>query len=420
VTLAVILACGYRWSRKPQGFELNHVTLFSLGAALYWISPIVLGGLRPFAGEPAVGVWYAFFDSHTSLHRLVVYCAVIIGFQFAFVYGSWVGSHLRIPVPFAQVLPFERRYLAFLFLPVLVIALLYGVQLRNEFFSGYIARSENDLALRGPFTASTLALLNIAFLYAATRPLSSEKRWWANAYVAAFSIVAVLLLSLGGRLYVASALLMALVYYSTKVRPISRKSLLIGGAVTVAGAGMAGLVRVGGTVSLKGALINIASEPLFTSFSLLQFLSQSHFELWNSPKFLLSSLINLIPTGLLPGKAQYLLDPTAYGYVVYQPFGGLNSFFSLSINFGILGSLIPLFLLGLLLSVLRRQRAAPLQVMYCMLSGWLGFSFFRDDFSISIVKNMLEFSVLVPIGIAGLLHIVTIAAAANSAELVSQ
>ena len=45
--------------------------------------------------------------------------------------------------------------------------------------------------------------------------------------------------------------------------------------------------------------------------------------------------------------------------------------------------------------------------MYILISGFLVFTFYRDDFSISLVKNILQFSILTPIFIVVSAHILT-------------
>jgi hypothetical protein len=135
------------------------------------------------------------------------------------------------------------------------------------------------------------------------------------------------------------------------------------------------------------------------------------FELVNVPKFLVSDFVNLIPTVLLPGKAALLMDPNDYGYSVYTPLGALHSFFSFTINFGVIGTLPVMFGLGFGLRWLQiNGHLVLLRVLYVMLSSWLAFTFFRDPFTTSIVKNMFEFSILVPTLVIVAMHVITLAA----------
>ncbi len=67
-----------------------------------------------------------------------------------------------------------------------------------------------------------------------------------------------------------------------------------------------------------------------------------------------------------------------------------------------------MFAIGYFLAWLRKKSDVILyKVMYSMLSGWLIFTFFRDPFSVSIVKNMFEFSVLIPFVVIASMHRLT-------------
>jgi len=408
IALIVPLVGAYRSSVTPRGIVITHVSLFSFGAIFYWIIPIALGESRIFSSDSSLALWYAFFASHTSPATITSYLLIVTGFYLAFCAGSWCGRRLALPGVIVELFPFEPGFLV-LGLPFAVaVVAAYAFALRHQFFAGYSGLWNGDAGPRGSFTAAAMLLLDVAFLHVVMRR-PTRRRWWANIFVVSFALTSLLLLSLGGRLYVASAILMALVYRTQFVEKARTRTVILGGVLGVLGAGLTGIVRLGGALSITTLAANIASEPLFTSFSLIQFLSRQRFEWWNFPRFLLGDLINLVPTSLFPDKARYLLDPEAFGYVVFSPLGALNSFFSLTINFGVIGALIPLFALGLTLSLLQRQPAKLLRIVYSILTGWLAFTFFRDPFAVSVVKNMLEFGVLVPFGIVIGLHVLTVA-----------
>ena len=56
-----------------------------------------------------------------------------------------------------------------------------------------------------------------------------------------------------------------------------------------------------------------------------------------------------------------------------------------------------MFLFGAIMQFLSRKKNDIALVVYYMLCYCIPFSFFRDDFQTSIVKNMFEFSVIVPL-----------------------
>jgi hypothetical protein len=66
-----------------------------------------------------------------------------------------------------------------------------------------------------------------------------------------------------------------------------------------------------------------------------------------------------------------------------------------------------MFLLGYFLARLRRRLDLWSHVAYVLTCGWLPFTFFRDAFSISLIKNILEFSLLLPAAIIAISRFVT-------------
>jgi hypothetical protein len=86
------------------------------------------------------------------------------------------------------------------------------------------------------------------------------------------------------------------------------------------------------------------------------------------------------------------------GVPLFNPLGTVHSFLSFLANFGVFGSFGVFFLLGFALNLIKSGTRVPLlRVIYIMLSAQLAFTLWRDDFSLSFVKSMLEFSILIPI-----------------------
>ena len=67
------------------------------------------------------------------------------------------------------------------------------------------------------------------------------------------------------------------------------------------------------------------------------------------------------------------------------------------INFGLVGTALVMVLIGFFLRRLLMNATSPVRkTQYLMCSAFLVFSFFRDPFSVSLVKNFLEFSIVMP------------------------
>jgi hypothetical protein len=417
------LLWGLRAGASRQGLEVNHVLLFTFGYILYWIFPVTLGGLSILEAHPALRLWYEFYHAGEGHDSFTIYLLCALLLYSAFVVGSALGARLRLyqrETPVAG-LWFDHRLLVPCLLAAGVLAAVHAWLLRDQLFTGYIALQGPDTRARGTVAASSLFLLSLLLIRLARgngdglRPPDLVSRSTAP-YLIAYLVSVALLLGLGTRLNAVAGVLAVLTYwtvYRFRLKYLSAAVLVV---LLLAGAGLVGLLRLRSSISTLGILANLFGEPLFTSFSLFGFLGDERLPLLQFPRFLLGDLMNLVPTVIFPTKADFLVDPVDYGFTVFSPLGALNSFVSFMINFGLLGSLAFLFLLGAGMAVLKRQRAAPARVVYAMLSSALACTCFRDPFSVSLVKNMLEFSVLMPIGVWTTLHVISVAARAGRAR----
>lgn len=316
------------------------------------------------------------------------------------VYPAEMVARLRLRSRWENV-RFDVRVLNVFLLIGLALSAVFVVILRNDLFHGY----KDSLVYinagpRGTFVAVSEFLLAVSLLYVLyAKPLDQYKRFndvFKNHFMLSYLAVAILILSMGGRLYFVSTLIMMFIFRTVYYKPVAVRSLLISLVVMASGAGLIGSLRMGGKGGLLEVLGSVLVEPLGTSTSLLSFLAAARFELLNFPVLLMFDFTNLIPASLLPNKATLQLTPADLGYNAYSPLGAMHSASSFMMNFGMLGSLVVVFLLGFALSQLKKTRIGLFRVMYIMISGWLCFTFFRDPFSMSIVKSIFQFSILVP------------------------
>jgi hypothetical protein len=414
---ALAIGCAILASVTRRGLEVNHVLTFAVGYCFYWLLPIAVGVSGVFSDWPEVRWWMGFFEAARRSGHLETYLTYVVAIFVAYAAGSALGARVLLPVHrgVRVWLPFDRRLL-YAYLPIgVAAAAFYAAKLRDQLFAGYAGDYVAGGLARGTLAAASTFLLSLALLHRAYARDSTDRGrvgWYrrGDGFMLAYIASAALLVSLGVRLYVVATVFALMTFYSAYSAPLPLRRAVPALAALIVAAGAVGLLRQGTTFSPFAAAVNIVAEPMFTSFSLLDYVRRGDFPLWNAPRFLMSDIINLIPSAILPGKTQLLLRPEDYGYTVFAPLGAVSSFFSFMINFGLVGTLLFMFALGSALGVLRRLRDPLSRVIYSMLSACLAFTFFRDGFSVSLVKNMLEFSVLVPIAVAVSLHVVTEAA----------
>jgi hypothetical protein len=231
--------------------------------------------------------------------------------------------------------------------------------------------------------------------------ISSHPRF--TVLILPFAVGALFLMLIGSRLYVASFVLMFAAFRSLYIVPFSKKQVALAGLLMVALFGTVGALRVNSSIMDAG--FNVLLEPLLTSVSLVYFLRYDHLAWLAAPKYLISDFCNLLPSAIFPGKAALIRAPD-----VFSPLGALHSFVSFNFNFGLIGTAVFMFLLPASLRWIKARDKSPLyRTMYVMLSGWLAFTFFRDGFSISIVKDMVQHSILLPTAIVAFVKLIEIA-----------
>jgi oligosaccharide repeat unit polymerase len=374
----------FRRSVSEKGVEVNHVTLFTFGFLFYWILPIAAGAVSStLAGE----TWTYLFDSSQATPLYLAACFLS---YIAFVSGDLVAAAIFRPRAFTP-LPLNASALLILLIPATIAAAFMAYSLRSLLFQPYGMDLDAQRA-RGTMTAFVIPLGIIALFHISDNHNYGVRRLAMSGFVLPFLCGSVLLLYIGSRLYVVSFVLMFAVYLSCFVHRITPKRLVIAVVVVATLSGLIGVLRLHSGSSLADLGINIILEPMFTSLSLVHFLSYDHVAWINFPRYLISDFVNLIPTAILPNKADLIQFPE-----VYNPLGAMHSFVSFNYNFGILGTAAFMFVLSLTLRWLRTCSSRQLgKVCYVMLCGWLAFTFFRDPFSISLVKVMFQYSLIVP------------------------
>lgn len=365
--------------------EINHVLLFTLGYIAYWISPIALGIVFGATVEKVAGA--SWIDSFLNSNQTPLYLASCILIYSFFMMGDFLaGLHPRKAG--YNLRPIDTRLLFGISICGFILACGAIYRARSILFQGKYV-NDSDL-LGGTVASSAIFLFMIAIFYIAQSKTANLKHVLLNKYMLVFWPVGITLIVSGSRLYFISTLLMLFVYWTVYVRKMRIMAFIRTFGLAIAFMGLVGTIRLPGNE--QNILENIASEPLFTAFPLISFLQTHKILYFNYPVYLFSDLINLVPSVILPGKVELMKKIPD----IYSPLGALNSFVSFDMNFGVLGTAVVLFMFAYWMRRMCLRENLWAKTSYVLISGWMAFALFRDPFSVSIVKDILEFSILLP------------------------
>jgi hypothetical protein len=389
LAIAVALPCWYGFRRSVTGgrVEINHVTTFSFGFLFYWITPLAVRVLAPKTDFPLAALWAQWFRESF----ITPYALSCIALYLCFALGDSIGARRFPQGPPRVVTPVPRLVLALVTASGCALMLYSGYVMRANLFRHAEPGLVQVGVARGAVTACVILLGSVALMYSLAHPETPWRKLLMSGFFLPLLAGGVLLVALGSRLYVASLLLMFAIYQTTFRSKIKLRTLVVAGLLFAVFFGLVGTWREGSSAS--GAVFNVFLEPMEGSLSLVHHLRYKGIAWTNYPDLLLSHFVNLVPTLLLPNKVSILHKADAYG-----PLGGLHSFVSFNLNFGLLGTAVFWLLWPMMFRYFRSRMSGTLfATMYVMCSGWLAFSFFRDPFSISLVKLILEDSIIFPV-----------------------
>lgn len=380
-------------------YVIDHEKTFSLGYLMYWGFPILMGKFVEYidADWPeVVSFWYAYFQL-VDESNLMYYEIISVSFFISYMLGSYLGRREGGVVKYHEYISDRNPFLIILKLIYFITFVIMMYQLRNMIGTHYDWQS---VGAKSQLATLSIGALGLAILYTLNYSRIIKKiNALKNSYVALYFVISLGLMSMGGRIYFIAGIVAFCVACSVYISAFNKKWFVLGGFIVIIAMGViGGLLRSNGDASIGyRILVNILSEPILNSIGLFAYLETYDFSLVEFPKVLISKLLLLIPKGLCDNAKEYLiLDNTDTGFILDNTVGGTNSFYSFTINFGVLGSLGVIFLFGYFLAHMKGDRSLLGRTAYALISGFVTFQFFRDDFSISIVKCMIQDSIILP------------------------
>lgn len=367
-------------------YLIDHKILFFFGYIFYLFIPFFIGVYNPFKGFGGMDMFQGFFDLIPKI-KLQSYILITLSWLPAFYLGHFFykffkpfkRSLKKFPVSFTS---YGTSYIAFLLIIVLV---LFTYISRDSLLGNY---QIYDSGARGKMS-TLLVIFNFFLLY---QLLSNQKV--SYVLIIGTIITALILLSMGGRMYVIQTFIIYLVY-KTSFAPKRWKIfqiILFAFAALVIGSWI-GTYRMGTTFNINKGLYSLMAEPVFTWFSTSTFLIGNDIPLVNFPSNFLTSFLNLVPNTIISLKS-FMVSTQGMGYVYQNPLGADSVWSTFIINFGSVGSFFFIFLTGFMLNFLRHlsENNRFWAAYYILVCGMLPFQFFRDGFY--IINKQLFFNFL--------------------------
>jgi hypothetical protein len=364
--------------------KITHNHLFLFGFVYYLMLPLAVGHWELLAEMPGMPVWHGHFQN-LSATALAFYSATIAGMFVAFYAGSF--STLAVPkLRFHSQPPFRhlrRNGLLLAGIAIVLLALISFFLARNIdlVLTGY--RRGYDQRLLGML--ATLLMFSVFMAIYLTQ--LRRRPFVARAFTGISIGCALLMLSMGARMYALVALIAFLIYKTGANRRTGGRffRLALLGSTAALLALVIGLWRVGLAIEPDLAIYVLIAEPAFTWFSASTFMANNlqSLEALHVPTNFAVSFVNFVPSIVLENKSQLIVQVADY-FPYESPFGADSIFVSAVGNFGWLGAQLYMFVVGFSYSAVRLLgKDLPFfRTYYILIAALLPFQFFRDNFSI--------------------------------------
>jgi len=359
---------------QGMAMKLTHFHIFMIGWAYYLGGPVIVAYLGLLNRVESAGAWVYYIQKIGTEHGLLILYVALM--PAAYFIGDKLSQQFKRARPRVNYVRLANWLMwpAYAFLLVVL-----TVSARELLFAGYA--KGYDLYLMGPIATLQMLILFQYLLYKSSGNRAAAK---LNAYL--LIATSVILLGMGGRLYVVTSLAAIYFYYwnwGSKNATSRRNSLIAMFAFLIMLAAI-GMWRMG-EANLIQLGFYLFAEPLFTSISAFSFMQNWEMVLFDAPKDFFFAFLNIVPSWIWEDKAEYFSELLTEKIGVLSPFGALSIVASSAGNFGFIGGLLFIMLVGFIMGRSRLNAVSPIsRALYCYLTGLLLFIFFRDPFQIQV------------------------------------
>lgn len=372
---------------KKRYFLVNFESLFTLGFIYYLIVPYFFFVFKK--DQTVIKMFNGVYNYVKQISELNL-CLYIVSIFLLYFSAMHFSKYHLIKNTNIKEKKLKTSFVInykFVYFLLLSLCVFYTYKFKNFLGRGYLDES-NMTGDKGTFISFTLLLYIVSFF------LVSPKKKVFTIYTFIYFIFALIIMTMGGRLYFLTTLISVFVFFCNYKIRIRIKYLVFSIFILALLFSIIGVVRQGNKISIELILFIFLGEPILTSYSLFSCLSMNTLPVLKFPYEFLFGCINLIPSFILPDKISILnsfANMTKVDFV--SPVGAESIFTSLIVNFGIFG--IPLFMW--FLSLVLRYIGKINQNLYFFAISWFVFTFFRDPLYVSMWKILFEFVYLFPV-----------------------
>ncbi|KKY69295.1 hypothetical protein OA40_05605 [Morganella morganii] len=350
---------------------VSSVSFFTLGLIFYFIIPIIIGENFAFIHIEQFNYWYVEYLKLTEYNKLSILAFSLLIFL-AFHLG-FNGKNKKIStISENKTISTSWLYIA----PLLAISIYLWLQGKDLYFQGYSSGYHSNIM--GKLATLQILLLSLLFI-------SKKKSFSFIFYSVLFALNSLLLLSMGGRMYIIlsvfSVMAFCFKYNKPSIKVIASVLAILVILVIV------GMWRLDG-VKFELFFYILFAEPVFTSFSLLSFAANNALPIIGIPINFVNSFVLVLPSFIL-NKEDIIINVSDMGFDYISPLGATSLFVSLLGNFGVLGSFVFIYLFSKILSISRQSSKIYFQCFYYISCGVIPFMLFRDSFGISLKVMIL-------------------------------
>ncbi|EQA69887.1 O-antigen polysaccharide polymerase Wzy [Leptospira noguchii] len=392
-----------KFNIKGSKLEIDHNFLIILGFIYYWYLPFIAYETNNL--EQSLLANYDFvlkFYERVSYEAKVWYLITSVLLILSFLLGEIIfrkQSHkwnlLKKQYNFSKT-PIQLFFYGLVLFGIISLKYMFPV-----LFRGYSAISEWPLQ-RGWFISVNVSLIVLFCIHASSRvdlydisgKWKDRVRIFFNQYLIISILFGFLMYSTGNRGYLTLSVISIILILQKVLKGFRLIPILLIICILAVFNSAWGHIRAQNPVTFFKIIQSFFMEPGYVGMTLISHLIRNEFSFIEFPIPLLGNIIGIIPSIIFPEKFKYIQAITEMGKSISVFQGTTHNYVELMANFGLIGSMIFMFLLSLGLNFLKRNES--LSGIYIAICSFLPFFFFRD-LPNTLIKYIFEFTIILSI-----------------------